>query len=87
VFDALTNEVDAAECTYQQDEQKLIIWLNPWDCDETGCSLPESLKCFEPSANDDEYYTFPTIEYTWKDGQFVRNPDSKPREEDLDYFK
>ena len=87
VFDALTNEVDVAECTYEQDGQRLIIWLNPWDCDETGCTLPESLKCFEPSANDDEHYTFPTIEYTWKDGQFVRNPDSKPRVEDLDYFK
>ena len=85
---ALTEEINTAEYTYDQDEQKLIIWLNPWMCDETGCELPDALKCFDRSGDsEDEYYTFPTIEYTWKDGQFVRNPDSKPRTEDLKYFK
>jgi hypothetical protein len=84
---ALAEEIAAAEYTYEQEEQKLIVWLNPWMCDETGCELPDALKCFGPREDADEYYSFPTAEYTWKNGQFVRLPDSKPREEDLKYFK
>ena len=84
VVDALKEEIQFYSYTYVQENDKLIVTFNPWACDETGCSLPEDLQCFE---SEDSYCQFPTIEYTWKNGQFVRDPESKPREEDLSYFK
>lgn len=86
IYNALNRELQYPEYFYSQEDKTLTVTFDPWSCDETGCDLPEDLKCFQGNGDGDSP-SFPTAVYVWKDGKFVFAPDYKPLEENLNYFK
>lgn len=84
--DILSAAIAQRDYKYNYQDKTLTISFCPWKEDSRGrVSLPygiERMLCKQ--TKDNELYIFPEIKYNWNGTQFVRAPNSKPVEEDVD---
>ena len=86
--DGIKDAIENSPCYSDIDETSLSVTFFPWnfegdDPEEAEFVLPAVLSGFENKEGD----KFPKIKFVWDGETFVRDPESKPIEEDLKYFE